>query len=167
VQLALCWAKKVGFMRLISTALIFVALAAPALAQERQWSIDNSDKQAFLVFGVPDTADVGLSFWCDVGAKSISMFVPVSEATAKPGQRPKVSVIVAGRTFSFKSKVEKDQASGLVNIEVHFDPNSAFYKAVMASDTIAVTVKSEKKSYPLGEADFEGLNRACKGEETN
>jgi hypothetical protein len=167
VQLALCWLKKVGFMRSALTALILVALAAPALAQERQWSIDNSDKQAFLVFGVPETADVGLSFWCDVGAKSMSMFVPVSGATAKPGQHPKVSAMVAGRTFSFKSEVEKDQASGLVNVEVQFDQNAAFYRAVMASDTIAVKVKSEKKSYPLGDADFAALNRACKGEEAN
>lgn len=154
-------------MRPVLIALVLVALAVPALAQERQWSIDTSDKQAFLVFGVPDTADVGLSFWCDVGAPSLSMFVPVSEATAKPGQHPQVTAMLSGRTFNFKSDVEKDQASGLVNVEVHFDQNAAFYKAVMASNTISVTVKSEKKSYPLGDADFDSLNRACKGEEAN
>jgi hypothetical protein len=164
---ALCWPKKVGFMRFIPVAVFLMSLTGPALAQERQWTIDASDKQAFLVFGVPDTADVGLSFWCDVGAKSMSMFVPVSVATARPGQHPKVSAIVGGRTFSFKSDVEKDQSSGLVNVEVQFDRDGPFHKAVMAADAIAVTVKSEKKSYPLGDADFAGLNRACVGEQVN
>jgi hypothetical protein len=154
-------------MRYSSIAVFLLSLATPALAQERQWSIDSSDKQAFLVFGVPDTADVGLSFWCDVGAKTMSMFVPVLPATTRPGQHPKVKATVDGKSFTFKSDVEKDQASGLLNVEVQFDRDGKFHKAVMAADTISVTVKSEKKSYPLGDADFAGLNLACKGEEAN
>lgn len=153
-------------------SLVFVVpalafLAFPAVAQERQWSVDSSDKQAFLVFGVPDTADVGLSFWCDIGSNKMSLFVPVASTTAKPGQRPLVIATVNGQTFKFKSDVEKDEASGLVNVESQFSSSDAFYKTVMASDTITVQVKSEKKSYPLSDADFEGLNRACKGETSN
>jgi len=154
-------------MRHFLTAILFLSVAGPALAQERQWNIDASDKQAFLVFGVPDTADVGLSFWCDIGSKKMSLFVPVSSATAEPGQSPQVTVLVGGRTFIFKSEVEKDQASGLVNTESHFNSDDAFYKVVMAADTITVQVKNEKKSYPLADADFAGLNRACAGDEVN
>ncbi len=142
-------------------------MAVPVVAQERQWSVDSSEKQAFLVFGVPDTADVGLSFWCDIGSKRMSLFVPVASTTAKAGQHPAVTALVGGRTYKFKSDVEKDQASGLVNVESQFSSTDAFYKTVMASDTITVQVKSEKKSYPLSDADFDGLNRACKGETSN
>jgi hypothetical protein len=158
---------KVGFMRHISFILALVALSGSALAQERQWNLEASEKQAFLVFGVPDTADVGLSFWCDIGAKRMSLFAPVSRNTAIPGQHPQVTALVNGRTFKFKSEVEIDQASGLVNVESHFSRDDAFYKEVMAADAITVIVKSEKKSYPLGDADFEGLNRACAGEDVN
>lgn len=154
-------------MRHFLTAIALLSIAGPALAQERQWNIDASDKQAFLVFGVPDTADVGLSFWCDIGSKKMSLFVPVSSATARPGQSPQVVVQVGVRTFHFKSEVEKDQASGLVNTESHFNRDDAFYKVVMEADTITVQVKNERKSYPLADADFEGLNRACAGEETD
>ena len=154
-------------MRFISLTAAILAIATPALAQERQWSLDASEKQAFLVFGVPDTADVGLSFWCDIGSKKMSIFVPVASTTAAPGQSPELVATVSGRTFKFKSEVEKDQSSGLVNIESHFGPDDAFYKTVMSSDTITVQVKKEKKSYPLGDADFDGLNRTCAGEDTN
>ena len=157
-------------MRPISSVFFISALAlfaVPASAQERQWSVDSSDKQAFLVFGVPDTADVGLSFWCDIGSKKMSLFVPVAPTTALPGQHPSVIATVGGHTYTFKSEVEKDQASGLVNVESQFSSSDAFYKTVMASDTITVQVKSEKKSYPLSDADFEGLNRACTGVQAN
>jgi hypothetical protein len=154
-------------MRIIAIVSTVLALAQPALAQERQWTLDASDKQAFLVFGVPDTADVGLSFWCDIGSKKLSLFVPVAATTAKPGQHPDVKVTVEGKAFKFKGDVEKDQASGLVNVESQFVPDSTFYKTVMNADTISVQVRSERRSYPLSDADFEGLNRACRGEDVN
>ena len=38
--------------------------SAPSLAQERIWTLDQTDAEVYLVFGVPETDDVGVSFWC-------------------------------------------------------------------------------------------------------
>ena len=158
---------KVDLMRFPLFVFAFLLASSPGFAQERQWNLDASDKQAFLVFGVPDTADVGLSFWCDIGSKKMSLFVPVSPSLLKPSETPDVVALVDGRSFKFKGEVEKDQASGLVNIESHFLRDDAFFKAVQQGQIIAVQVKSERKSYPLAEADFDGLIRACNGDEVN
>lgn len=39
-------------------------VCSPAKAQEREWSLDASDQEAYLIFGVADSDDVGVSLWC-------------------------------------------------------------------------------------------------------
>ncbi len=158
---------KSALHRIPLVFLSFVTLISPGLAQERQWTLDASDKQAFLVFGVADTADVGLSFWCDIGTKKMSLFVPVSPNLVKPGEKPELTALVDGKSFKFKSEVERDQASGLINVESHFSRDDPFFKAAKEAEIISVQVKSEKRSYPLADADFDGLIRTCNGDQVN
>ena len=45
--------------------LLALGLASGAAhAQERDWALDASDQEAYLIFGVSDTDDVGVSLWC-------------------------------------------------------------------------------------------------------
>ena len=50
----------------LTTYFVTLLVSTLALAQERQWSLDTVNNQVFLVFGVPESDDVGLSFWCDI-----------------------------------------------------------------------------------------------------
>ncbi len=65
---------KLGFL-----ATIFVQ---PAFAQEREWLLDAVEEDVFLVFGVPDTNDVGVSFWCKIGTGVVSVFAPLLPSMA-------------------------------------------------------------------------------------
>ena len=60
----------------------FIALAASllgsslALAQERVWNLDQTDNEVYLVFGVPETDDVGVSFWCTLQSGIVKLYIP-------------------------------------------------------------------------------------------
>ena len=144
-----------------------IAMAGQASAQERQWTLDSSDKQVFLVFGVPDTADVGVSFWCDIGTPKVSLFVPLPHSQVRPGERRDISAHVDGKLFSFKGRAEKDAATGLINVEAPFQQNDAFLKAVAAGEILDFDIDHQHVAYPLADADFAGFKSACAGDEVN
>ena len=54
------------FHRLLLTVSLIAAATASTAAQERQWTLDASDEDAYLIFGVPESDDVGLSLWCPI-----------------------------------------------------------------------------------------------------
>ena len=64
------------FSRLIFAALLLSFFNSVAFAQERVWSLDTPANQAYLIFGVPDTEDVGLSLWCEVGKGQMALYIP-------------------------------------------------------------------------------------------
>ena len=62
--------------RPLSTFIALAMLAGTAHAQEREWVLDTSDEDAYLIFGVPDSDDVGVSLWCPIGRGVVNLFVP-------------------------------------------------------------------------------------------
>ena len=68
--------------RLLIILAILVLGSTLALAQERIWNLDQTDQEAYLVFGVPETDDVGVSFWCTLQSGIVKIYVP--------GRRPRV-----------------------------------------------------------------------------
>ena len=51
-------------LRLVFAVIVMVLATGGPSAQERQWSLDAGDQDAYLIFGVPDSDDVGVSLWC-------------------------------------------------------------------------------------------------------
>ena len=136
-------------------------------AQERQWSLNASEKEAFLVFGVPDTDDVGLSFWCEIGSKNISLFVPGVPAGLNPGQSTAVDLKLDGKTFSLNGKISKEKNSRLPSVESSVPTDDKLFSAVEDAQVIAITVGGHTNSYPVTDADIAGLLQTCSGESDN
>ena len=65
---------------ILALGLMAGAAAGAAQAQEREWSLDVSEEEAYLIFGVPDTDDVGVSLWCPVGKGVVRLYLPVPTA---------------------------------------------------------------------------------------
>ena len=63
----------VGRVPILCVAVIMSATAA--LAQEREWSWGTSETEAYLVFGVPKSEDVGISLWCTQDSGEVRVFV--------------------------------------------------------------------------------------------
>src|SRR5262249_43377919 len=77
-------------IRVVSAVIVMLA-ATSAFAQERQWVFDTNDEDAFLTFGVPETDDVGISFWCKIQSGEARVFLPEAGEELKPGKKVKIT----------------------------------------------------------------------------
>jgi hypothetical protein len=154
-------------MRFIITALALLLNVSFAHAQERQWRLDASAEDAFLVFGVPDTDDAGLSFWCKIGSGTISIFAPFDRDLIKKDHTVPVELIVGDQKFNIKMKATVDINSKTGSIEGPVSVDGTVMKAVANGTSISLNTLGHKASYPLVDADVAGLLRTCSGEILN
>jgi hypothetical protein len=143
---------------------IFAVLASSAMAQEREWSLDAADEDAFLVFGVPQTDDVGLSFWCKIGSGKISMFYPVTWTDLEEGKEREIQVNVGGQTFNLSGKSAARTEAGAASLEIEIPAQSELIASAVKNDRLTLSVDKHRGVYPLTGANFEGLLRLCRGE---
>lgn len=154
-------------MRLIFVIFALLATASTSLAQEREWTLNASDKEAFLVFGVPDTDDVGLSFWCEIGTNKFSVFVNNIAGRLKEGQSTNMSIEIDNQKFSVKAKAAVDKLGLSKSLEGQIPSNSPILKAAENGSNLKTTILNHTNTYPLIDADFTGLLRSCAGDAVN
>ncbi len=143
-------------------AIALMALLLPAQAQERQWSLDATGEDAFLVLGVPETDDVGLSFWCKIGGDSVSMFYPVTWTNLKNNSKVKVRIETGTRVFNLQGTGTASPEGGVASLEIPLKVNSKIFPAIKASDRLVLRVKGHRGAYPLDGADVDGLLKLCR-----
>ncbi len=142
--------------------ILLTALPSIALAQERQWSLDASDQDAYLVFGVPDTEDVGLSLWCPIRQGVVNIFVPGSPESLAKAKTEKLELAVGDVTESLTGTVEVNEEAGLASVEARLDAGDKLFEAMSKADRIRVTVGGNETVYPLYDADVPGLLDLCR-----
>lgn len=138
-------------LRCLKVALL-IGLASPAVAQEREWSLGSSGEDVFLAFGVPETADIGVSFWCKVGGKDMSLFAPLAGPSTNT---LKVVLDVGGHAYDLHAKISDG------SIEAALKPQGDVLAALKAADRFALSIGKHKTMFPLAGADFDGLLAMC------
>jgi hypothetical protein len=154
-------------MRFALILLVLIFQVAASRAQERQWRLDASDQDAFLVFGVPDTDDAGLSFWCKIGSGKISIFTPFARDLIKRNRQASVELMVDAQSFNIKMKARMDPHSKTGSLEGPVDVKGTVMQAVQSASGFSITAFGRKVTYPLIDADVEGLLRTCSRELIN
>jgi hypothetical protein len=139
------------------------AMVSAGVAQERQWTLDATDNQVFLVFGVPETDDVGLSFWCDIGKGTVSAYMPEPQVKLRDGERTRMVISIDGKATRLAGKAEKEQATGHFTVEAPFKLKDALMKKLRDGQSISVSIKGHATTYPLEDADFDGFVDGCNG----
>jgi len=152
------------FLRFLTITAISFALINTASAQERQWGLDASDNQAFLTFGVPDSEDVGISLWCEIGNGQMSVFLPETRVPLRVGEAVPMTVTVDGVQKQLRGSAAKDPASGQMTVEAKFSLKDILISRLQGGQTISVRVKGHDNNFPFADADFAGLVDDCKGE---
>ena len=153
--------KILGF----SLVLFFTAtLPMSAQAQERQWSLEPTEKEVFLVFGVPDTSDVGFSLWCDVSKKTYSIFAATLEGQVKRDEKSNVTLTIDGKSSVVKAKATIDAATGNLSLEGKLPKDQSFLDDMAKGEILTVKIKSHTATFPLADADVAGLKRNCEGD---
>ena len=146
---------------LLSISLI-AGFSTSAAAQERQWSLDAGDEDAYLIFGVPESDDVGISFWCTNQSGEISIFIPEADSTMKPGTTVSFT-ITAGRTVAkLKGKTTANEEAGSTSLETKIADSSPIFSAMKQVDRFKVKAGGEENIFPLIDADVAGLLALCK-----
>ena len=105
--------------RLMPLLAIAMALCSNAvLAQERQWALDTADNDAFLVFGVAESDDVGISFWCTIGSDKLKVFVPEGSADLAPNITAPLVLKIGAASGAASTPIRAFAASGCLALAV-------------------------------------------------
>ena len=154
-------------MRFILVLFALFSTAAVSIAQEREWTLNASEKEAFLVFGVPDTDDVGLSFWCEIGTNKLSIFVNNISGQLKQDQTATIAIEINNKKFSVKAKAAVEKLGSLKSLEGQIASTDPILKAAENGSTLKTSILGHTNTYPLIDADFTGLLRTCAGDVVN
>lgn len=147
-------------MRLLLAGML-ICWATAAWAQEREWIFDTGDEDAYLVFGVPESDDAGVSFGCMLQSGDIRIFVPEAGEELTPDQKIVLTITVAGKDFTFDGLTSPNEMSGTTSAEAEIPAGDALFTQLVKADRFQVSTGKEENIFPLGGADFESLVRAC------
>jgi hypothetical protein len=154
-------------MRIAFILLVLMFQSAASQAQERQWRLDASEKDAFLVFGVPDTDDAGLGFWCKIGSGTVNIFSPFDRKLIQKNQLAQVDLEIGDQKFKIKMKASPDPNSKNGSLEGPVSVSGTVMQAVAGATVFSITAFGRRESYPLIDADVSGLLNVCSGHISN
>ena len=135
--------------------------SAPSLAQERIWTLDQTDAEVYLVFGVPETDDVGVSFWCTLQSGIVKMYFPDSDPKFKPAAEVNFELEIAAKNYPLKGKTAFNEESTGTSLEAELKATDPIFAALQKANRFAVKIGSSKPVFPLSEADFSTFLDAC------
>jgi hypothetical protein len=136
--------------------------SAPSLAQERTWALDQTDAEVYLVFGVPETDDVGVSFWCTQQSGIVKLYFPESDPELKPPVEVNFEMEVAAKIYPVKGRTAFNEESPGTSVEAELKATDPVFSALQAANRFALKIGSRRYVFPLGEADFEGFLDVCR-----
>ncbi|MGE0238154.1 MAG: hypothetical protein AB7F09_06110 [Parvibaculaceae bacterium] len=142
-------------------AAFLVCAAVPAWAQEREWIFDTADEDAYLVFGVPESEDAGISFGCVLQSGEIRVFVPDAGDDLKPDQKIELAISAAGKTFVYAGLTTPNEMAATTSAEAAIPAGDPLFKTLRETDRFTVKTGTEENTFPLEGSDFESLVRAC------
>jgi hypothetical protein len=142
-------------------AIALAMLTTAAAAQEREWIFDTSEEQAYLTFGVPESEDAGISFWCTLGTGAIRIFIPESRESLKPGGKAEFAISVGGKSFPYEADVMVNEEAGVPSLEAMAAAADPAFQALLEADRFALVIENEEDMFPLAGADFASLLRVC------
>jgi hypothetical protein len=139
-------------------------LAGAAHAQEREWSLDASEDDAYLIFGVADSDDVGLSLWCPVGKGVVNLFLPVptSQMPKSKDKAAPLTVTAGKETATFRGKADINREAAVSSLEAEIAVDHPLIAALKDADRLTIKTGTAEIVFPLFDADVEGLLALCK-----
>lgn len=151
-------------LRYLSVLITLGLMASPAVAQEREWTLDASDEDAYLVFGVPETDDIGVSLWCPIRKGTVHLFLPRStqDLQETPGNKHPMTVSAGGEHATFAAKADINTQSLISSLEVEMPVEHPLLKALESADRFSITLADEEIVFPFYGADFPSLIELCR-----
>ena len=150
----------VGRVPVLCVAVIMSATAA--LAQEREWSWGTSETEAYLVFGVPESEDVGISFWCTQGSDEVRVFVADANVKLDPDIDTTIEFTSNDKKFSVKARTMANELDATTSAEGVISAGDPVLAALQTTDRFVVSVSGESQTFPSAGQDFANLIETCR-----
>jgi hypothetical protein len=142
--------------------LVIVLAVVPASAQERVWTLDAADEDAFLVYGVPETDDVGMSLWCKIGTNKLTLFFPVTWTKLENEAVVPLTVILGETEFKLTGKATAGATVDGASIEAAVpETRPSFFDALKKADRMKLLTGEHKSVFPLVDVPLDGLLKLC------
>lgn len=135
-----------------------------SLSQERQWTLRSHDfdQDAYLIFGVQQSDDVGISIWCPVRQGTVNIYVPEAINAVKPDASARMTIIAGDQEASFPGRAQINEEAGLASVEAKVPADHPVLEAMLTADRFRVKVGTEETVFPLYEADVAGFLALCR-----
>lgn len=149
------------FRSILGGLAVGLVACSTASAQERQWFLDSTDEDAFLVFGVPESDDTGLSIWCTIQSGKAKIFLPEASEKLKPDSTGTMELVAGEVSVKISGTSLENQDSGVSSLEVEVETTNPIFAAMTKTDRLKIHVEGEEQIIPLIDADIEGLLKLC------
>ena len=126
--------------------------------------LDASEEDAYLIFGVPESDDVGVSLWCRIGKGAINLYLPVPTKLMpkKTDGATPVTVTAGKQTDTFRGKADINREAAVSSIEAEIAADHPLIAALQEADRFTVKAGDAEIVFPLYNADLEGLLALCR-----
>src|SRR5262250_968955 len=106
------WTSGNARMRIALLGLIALLAAVPAVsaAEKQSWGFVTSGDQVLLVYGVPESEAVTLSFICAPKRKRITIVTTVLPDKARAGRAVTIRLVNGATTLDYAGKTGRDSA---------------------------------------------------------
>ena len=148
-------------LRPVFTFMAICIASGACAAQERQWSLDAGDQDAYLIFGVPDSEDVGVSLWCQIRQGVVNVFLPDVAGAPAGGGEMLMTLMAGGQTAGFSGKTEENSEADASSLEAQIPADHPILGAMRKADRFRVKMNGDERIFPLIEADIAGLIDLC------
>jgi hypothetical protein len=128
------------------------AVILPAAAEDEEkphWFGSAYDNKTLLVYGIPDSDYVMLSFSCAIGKAVVNVNVQDEESTAEEGALMHVRLSSSGETIEFSEKARPNQDSGGADVKGHLPLDDTLRAILTATDTLEIIVDGHTQRYDM------------------
>jgi hypothetical protein len=140
-------------MHRVWTALVVLALAAPASAQDpRTWIFDDNPEAPALEFGAPESDDIVMAFSCEPVAKRMSIVELVASKKLNPGASVTFKLSAGTASLDLTGDAIANETDGTVSIEVNGAPNPRVFALLKAGPSLVIEVPGARETIPLSGA---------------
>ena len=149
-------------LRLLILLAAFLLGSAQAMAQERTWILDQTDQEVYLVFGVPETDDVGVSFWCTQRSGIVKFYLPESDPDLKLAEPVDFALEIDARKYPLKGKASVNEEAGTLSLETEFKVSDPVFSALRGGQSFCRGGRLKQPRVPPWRGGFPGISRGLR-----
>jgi hypothetical protein len=149
----------------MSCALAAVLLtAAPASAEKQTWGFVKSGSEVLLVYGVPESEAITLSFICEPSKKTIEIVTTVLPQKAKQGRAGTIKLSNGSTSLEFTGKTGRDNEETGVHFAAATTIEPPLFDLLARGTSLRIEALGARDSVPLGriKAPLAQMRKACR-----